>query len=696
MYSLIITEKPKTALRIASALAEDKVSKIGFGGVYYFKFKREGKTFLTVPAVGHLFSLTEKNGDGRWKYPIFNVEWRPVFEINKKSRFSKKYFYNIKKLAKEAKEFIVGTDFDVEGEVIAYNILRFLCKPENMSLEEFLKNVKRMKFSTLTKHDLIKSYENILPHIEYGLAEAGLARHFLDFYFGINLSRALTLSLESAKGYKTLSTGRVQGPTLAILEKREREIEEFVPTPFWQIQLNGIVNQKTIKALHIKDKFWDENETKEVLEKCEGKNGFIEDLERKKYKQFPYPPFDLTSLQREAYNHFGYSPRKTLDIAQSLYEQALISYPRTSSQKLPPTIGYKFILENLSKQEEYSELCKKLLGKKLKPFEGKKTDPAHPAIYPTGNLPKKLSKEERKIYDLIVKRFLCVFAEPAIRESLNVKINVNNEIFVTSGTVTIEANWIEFYQPYVKFKDNPLPEMKIGDIVTVKKIQILSKETQPPNRFTQASILKEMEDLGLGTKATRAQILQTLYDRDYIEGRSIKVTILGKAIVRALEEYCPEILSVDLTRKFEEEMEAIEKNEIKKEKVIEEAKKHLTKILQKFKENEEKIGKKLLESLKETIKEEHELGICSKCGAELKIIKSHKTNKQFVGCSNYPKCKNIYPLPQNALIKHTKRVCPECKTPIIEVIRKGRKPFFMCLDPNCKTKEKWNLKNSKS
>ena len=667
-YTVIISEKPNAAGRIAHALAGDEVKKVNKNGAPYYRIKRNGKDIIIVPAVGHLFVLQSSNGI--WNYPVFNVEWRPTYQ-NKGSSWAKKYYKNLESFAKEADELVSACDYDIEGSTIAYNIIKFIFKA---------RDGKRMKFSTLTKPDLVKAYDSASPHLDFPQIEAGLTRHNLDFFWGINTSRALTLALREAGGYKTLSTGRVQGPTLNILEKREREISSFVPTPFWQIELLGSVNGQDIQAMHAEDKFWDKQEAERIYRKCQGKPAKVSEVERSEYKQFPPPPFDLTTLQRDSYNNFGYSPKQTLDIAQTLYEKALISYPRTSSQKLSPKIGYKSILTRLSEQSQYKENCDLLLKKqKLWPRQGKKDDPAHPAIYPTGNKPKGLTDHQKKIYDIIVKRFLSVFADPAIRETMKITILIEDEKFIALGVRTLEPGWMEFYKPYAKFKEQVLPQTKSGDTVEVKELNFLEKVTQPPKRFTQGSILKEMENLGLGTKATRAQILQTLYDRGYIKERTIEVTKLGESVILSLENNCPEVISVELTRKFEQDMEDIQEGKRKRDEVIQEAKDTLKKILTEFKSKEKNVGEVILEAVKESLKEENTIGECDKCGEELRIIYSKATRKRFVGCSGYPKCSNSFPLPQMGTIRALSARCKTCGLKMVSVKPKGKRPWKLCV-----------------
>lgn len=244
-YTLIISEKPSASERIAHALAEGKVEKAG-KATFYFRLRHAGKDIVVVPAVGHLFVLDEKDKKSKWTYPVFDMEWRPTFD-DKNNLWAKKYYSAIAKLAKGANEYVSACDYDIEGSTIAYNIIRFICGA---------KDGKRMKFSTLTDSDIIEAYKNASPHLDFPQIEAGLTRHTLDFLWGINLSRALTLALEKANGYWTLSVGRVQGPTLKILEEREREIERFVPELFWMVELHGLVKGKRITAIHETDRFW--------------------------------------------------------------------------------------------------------------------------------------------------------------------------------------------------------------------------------------------------------------------------------------------------------------------------------------------------------------------------------------------------------------------------------------------------------
>ena len=675
---LIITEKPSQSLKIAEALADKKPSKKTEKGVVYYELKHKGKDILVGCAVGHIFNLKEKKSNG-WTYPTYDYEWQPSYKISKDSSYTKKYLDVLKKLSKLSGEFTVACDYDLEGSLIGYNIIRFICNK---------KDGRRMKFSTLTKDELVNSYEKALKHLDFPLIESGEARHMIDFLFGINLSRALTLSVKNAtKRFKILSTGRVQGPSLKILAEREIEINKFKSEPFWELESIGDITSK-----HEKGMFWKEEEVKKIHNKIKKeKKAVVDSIKKSEFPQAPPFPFDLTSLQLEAYRSLRINPKDTLEIAQELYSASYISYPRTSSNQLPPSINVKKILTDLSKQKEYKELCEELIREnKLTPNNGKKQDPAHPAIHPTGVMPKKLDGRQSKIYDLIVRRTLASLAESAKRETQTVKLIIKNEPFITKGTRTIEKGWHKFYGRHNPHKEEELPKLTEKQEIKVKKINLLAKETQPPKRYTPASIIKELEKRELGTKATRSAIIESLYNRNYVKDQSLEVTDLGLKTVETLDKYCPEILDEKMTRDLEEDMEEIREGKETKEKVIDRAKRDLDKILKHFKENEIKIGKELSVANQETLEKESIVGKCPECKKnDLRIMYSRRFKSYFVACSGYPKCKTTFSLPNYALPKPTDKLCEECKSPLVLMIRKGKRPYEYCINKQCPKKEEW-------
>jgi DNA topoisomerase-1 len=684
--TLIVCEKPSAAGKIASALAEKRPKKQEFDGVPYYEFKRNGDMLVVVPALGHLFTL--KNVKPMRDYPTYDIKWVPAYEADKRAERSRPFVEAISELAEDADEFINATDYDIEGAVIGYTILKYLCGGDAP------KRAKRMKFSTLTDEELQKAYENLLPKLDSGLVDSGLARHLLDWYWGMNVSKAMSAAVEAAHNrFAKLSAGRVQTPTLKILFEREREIKAFKPEPYWVITLLFKLDGQDVEAKHKTERFFDKAEAEKVRKACKGKPAKVTKITTREYRKSPPAPFDLGQLQSEAYRCFGYTPARTQQLAQSLYDAALISYPRTSSQKLPPAIGYAKIIKHLGGIRGYKALAESLLKKKeLEPHEGRKTDPAHPAIYPTGEKPKALRGPRRKLYDLIVRRFFSTFGDRAVKESMRIDLDVAGQLFYLRGRRILEKGWLEYYGPYGATDEVLLPELKEGEELQPKKLTFEEKETQPPPRYNPSSIVKEMEARNLGTKATRAPILQNIHDRHYITGNQIEVTELGDKTIESLLKHCPEIVSEDLTARFEREMEDIQEGKRGKDEVLEEAKKTLGEILEKFRKHQVKIGKVLGEAYRKTRREQKMLGECPKCGARMKIVVSRRTKKRFAGCLSYPKCDNSYPLPQRGYITALGKTCEECGTPMIQVKRARTRPYRMCLDPDCVTKADWGKK----
>ena len=666
MPTLIIAEKPSVARRIVASLSE-KYEKLKKYNVTYYRLFIENDEYYVASAVGHIFTIAQKGNER--SYPIFDVDWKPSFEVNKGAYFTKNYFLVLNEISKKCNKFINACDFDIEGSVIGTNIIKFFGN---------LQNAYRMKFSTLTDEELKQSFKNLLP-LDINNYYAGEARHILDWIWGINLSRALMEAIKKAGRRKILSIGRIQGPTLALVAEREKEIESFVPKPYWRIfaKVDGIDFE------NVKGKIFEKEKAEEIYRNCKNE-GVVEKIERKRVFLRPLPPFDLTSLQVEAYRLFNFSPSKTLALAQSLYEKALISYPRTSSQKLPKGINFNSIVQRF-KSTNLKDFASKLIEKgRFIPVEGKKEDEAHPAIYPTGVLPKVLKKDEELLYELIAKRFLACFFESDEIEEIKVTAKFGDEKFSANGRVIIKEGWSKVYDYYKIEENKSIEKLKEGEKIKAE-IEMKEEKTKPPSRYTRASLVKKLEELNLGTKATRAEIVDTLFERGYLEGEAIKITSLGKTVYETLKIYAKEILDQKLTRDMEMELEAIQKQKEVENTVIEKWKKVLAEILKEFKEGEKEIGKKLFEIASEEDEKERKkniLGKC-KCGGDLIIIRTKKG--RFVGCSNYPQCKETYPLPQKGIIVPTGKVCKECGAPIIKVFLGKGKVYEKCINPQCKT-----------
>jgi len=682
-YTLIVTEKPDAANRIATALDEHgKPKKSVQNGVPYYEAYRNGN-IVVVPALGHLYTITSKQK--KRNYPVFDYHWVPRYQAEKKAGRIRGWLKVISDLAKDAEIFVDGCDFDIEGSIIGYTILKYACGDKQDS-------AKRMKYSTLTEEELQIAYDNCLPHLDFALVEAGLTRHEIDWLYGINLSRALTEAAKIASGkYNTLSTGRVQGPTLRFLEEREKDIQTFVPTPYWKLTAKISIDNK-IYAVEYEQTLETLAEAKRIQNAAKTKTGKISSVEVHESQIQPPVPFDLGTLQRETYKLFHYTPMRTSAILQRLYLDAMISYPRTSSQKLPPAIGYQTILKKLQKAPAYTKQASELLAKpSLKPNEGKKIDPAHPAIYPTGNLAQKpLDVASRNVFDLVVKRFLAVFVEPAIRQTVNATISLNDYRFCLSLTRTLMEGWFRFYRPYVRVNEDVFPPLTEGQPVDVLQLSLKKHYTKPPLRYNPRSLLLEMEKKEIGTKATRASIIQTLHDRKYLTGvDQLAVSDLGFGVIGVLEQYCPVVVSPEMTRILEEKMEAIQQYKENKQSVLTDAIETLRQVTAELRAKEATIGSQLSLALKQSWLDDRTIGICPKCGCnQLIMLRSKKSGKRFAGCSGFfeGKCSMAYPLPQTGTVKPLGCNCKICGAPMVAVYMRGKKPWRLCLNPQCNSK----------
>lgn len=689
-YTLTICEKPDAARRIARAIGVDDFREVRIDGVEVYVSKNGRRTYVVCPALGHLYTLEDPTAK-RHIYPVFDVEWIPLSGEKGKERIAR-ILDIISKLARNAVDFVNSCDFDQEGEVIGYNILKYACN--NKHDKAF-----RAKFSTLTEDELRSAFESMKKGTGKGLADAGRARHMLDFIYGINLSRALSESVyQSNKRFRNLTVGRVQGPTLSFVVDRETEIRTHLPTPFWVVTARFEKDDQVFNAQYEKEKIFKLAEANQVIIACKGKDGKVSDINKTTVRQRPPAPFNLGDLQREAYRLFRFSPIFTLSIAERLYLDALISYPRTSSQKLPRSIDYKGTIRKLAGIRVYRSLASDLLKGSLVPNEGILDDPAHPAIYPTGEVPKRrLEGVEWKLYDLIVKRFFATFGDPAVSERIAILIDLDGYNFRANGRRTIYEGWTKYYRPYAEMEDVELPPLKVGDLLANKGVKSAEKYTQASPRFNQASLLDRIEREQIGTKATRAEIIKTLIDRGYITGESIEATDLGFAVAESMRSYMPNIMSTELTRNMEKQLEEVEFGKLNSDSVVDNAVEKLIDALIIFKSKEGEVGKVMNDAIIRTVMAQRNVGTCPLCGdGQLSIIKSKQSGKRFIGCSNFGKgCKGSMPLPQKGIVKTTKKVCGVCKWPIVYVRFKGRRfSWKLCINIACPTKTKENIKGS--
>jgi DNA topoisomerase-1 len=665
MSILIVAEKPSVALRIASALSDKEPErKRGSGKTSYYEMKVGKEEVFVAAAVGHIFTIKQAGG-GRG-YPVLDVDWAPSYTVGRGSEFTKDYFDTLKELAAKCDSFINACDYDVEGTVIGTNVIRF-------TKEGGLQHAKRMKFSTTTNKDLVYAYKN-LQQLDMGNFYAGEARHILDWLWGINLSRALTGAVGLGKG-ESLSIGRVQGPTLAMLAKREVEIATFVSKPFWRV--TAVI--KEVEFLNtLGDIFNKVDATKAFGETNTAADGAVVTMDRSEEEIRPNPPFDLTSLQVEASRVLRMDPSTTLAVAQSLYERSFISYPRTSSQKLPAALGLQDIIKELGKNPQFADLVKRLIAeKRFVPVEGNREDEAHPAIFPTGIMPTNLAEMEKNLYGLIASRFLACFAKSARTERVRVVAAFGSQTYAASGRMIKERGWLDFYS-YAKFEEREMPQFAEKEKVRAKDVAMKELKTLPPKRFTKAGAISELEKRNLGTKATRAAIVDTLFKRKYLDGQSITVTKFGLSVYDALSKNCPMIVSEDTTKRLEEDMDEITRGKKNESEVIEEGKTMLLEALDTFDKHREQIT----ESMRSSLRQMNGVGKCPEDNGEM-VVRWSKIGRRFAGCGNYPSCTRTYPLPQKVKISPTGKNCATCGAPIILVQGRGASAFEYDINPEC-------------
>ncbi|MEO3993760.1 MAG: DNA topoisomerase I [Desulfurococcaceae archaeon TW002] len=558
-YVLVIAEKPKAADKIAAAL--NLSTRRVVDGVRVWEGFFNGRRFLVAPAVGHLFSLdTEETG-----FPVFTYRWVPKWLVEKKSRYARKYYEALKNLARGASEYVNACDYDIEGSVIGYLIIKNFGD---------LNRSRRAKFSSLTQEELVSAFKNLQP-LDVRMVEAGLCRHEIDWIWGINVSRALMSYYKKVfSNFKVLSAGRVQTPTLIEVFRKHVERESFVPELKFSIFMKlRIGNEElSVRSDFGRDLSEEEANSLRLTIKKVGKARVVDVKSRTEILK-PPPPFNLPDLQYEAYRTAKISPAETLNIAESLYLDQLISYPRTNSQKLPKTLNHRAILRNLSTLQTYREYVSELLKKSLlTPVEGVKDDPAHPAIYPTGYLSKEaLKNKEWLIYDLIVRRYLASLSDEALlRTSTYVLKILDFELTITSQEL-IREGWFRIYN-YRKISTSKKFSLRLGEEVPILDVKVVKTYSKPPATYTKSSLLEWMERSGIGTEATRAEIIETLFKRGYLKqtASGVDITELGSIVSTISANLFSELSSVQLTREVEEKLNKIIVGEFSRDDVVKE------------------------------------------------------------------------------------------------------------------------------
>ncbi len=673
--TLVICEKPDAARRISGALSNHEALRFTADGTEFFQFRSGSEEFVVCSALGHLYALADPFNE-RSVYPVFDAEWFPSDRADRKPSGGSRRIAAIGRLATSADRVVNACDNDPEGETIGFNVLRYACHGRET-------DALRAQFSTLTDADLVRAFEK-LGRERGGLAMAGRARHFVDFAWGVNLSRALYHTVANEDRRRGVSIGRVQGPTLGFLAERERQIREFISLPYWHVDVLLESQAGQIVAKYERGRFREKSQATKVRDDCEGKYGVVAKVKEGTASVKPPPAFNLGDLQSEAYKRLGLSPSATAQAAQKLYLAALISYPRTDSQRLPRSIGYYAILRSLSGAPRYARPASEALRRHSSPVQGAKSDPAHPAIYPTGGRYRgRLRGREAAILDLVTSRFLAAFGQPTVFEVVSTRIDCEGHSFTVDSREVLSSGWMEGSKE--SSQGYGAPRLAEGQRVEILEVRVHETRDQKPPRYNQGTLLARMESESIGTKSTRADIISTLVSRGYATEGNMVLRELGFSVVENMKRHAPEILETRMTREIEGRLEGIadlSAGSTEEREMLRDAVRSISSQIMAigFVGTEPRAVKQVVARIPPRTLV---LARCPSCKVgELRVVRSRKSGKRFVGCSNYENgCRASAPLPQKGRVLPTAVNCAHCSWPIVLVIRRSR--WRLCVNMSC-------------
>ncbi|TLZ66477.1 MAG: DNA topoisomerase I [Methanobacteriota archaeon] len=670
MRKLIVTEKLNTAVRISSILSAGKMKRAKVGRVPTFSFTKDGHDYTVVGMRGHILNLDYADEFNDWTA----VDLKRLVWVEPVKRVTEPAFADaLKELALGVDEVIVATDFDREGELIGKEALEVI-REVNPNVA-----VRRARYSSLTRAEIEESFAN-LAEFDLPLAESAESRQVVDLAWGAALTRFVSIAAKRL-GKDFLSVGRVQSPTLALIVNREREIENFVPQDFWSVTATFEKAGTRFPAAHEKGRFWVQSEAEAARTRALGaKAGTVAEYTRNEREEWPPAPFSTTTFLAEA-NRLGYGAAQAMRIAESLYQSGWLSYPRTDNTVYPPTLSLKGVLNRLEESELAAEARELLAQEKIRARRGPVETTDHPPIYPTGGAKKSDIKRQDhwRIYELVTRRFLATVAPACIVDVSEAKLDAGGEKFAADGYVVKDPGWRKYY-PYWTVRESSMPALEVGEKVPLVDVGIQKDSTQPVSRYSQGNLIQEMERLGLGTKSTRHEIIQKLYDRDYVEGKVLRPTGSGKALIGALEDHAEKITQPEMTAHLEQDMDEIARGVRQKAEVVQESQRMLEEVVEVLQKNEAAIG----QEIESALKEQNYIGPCNACKKGTLLVRRSRTGRRFLGCDRYPECTNTHPLPQMGIIVSGAQPCPECGSPMIKQIDRGREETF-CVDSECPT-----------
>ena len=651
---LIIAEKNLVAERIAAFLAgKQKVHTKRDGAATEYTF---GDT-VVMGLRGHVVELDFTKGYSNWR----SEEHPPRSLINagiEKHPTEKKIVALMQKHAKKADRITIATDYDTEGELIgmeAYELVRAVNQKAT---------VDRARFSAITKDEITKAIADA-KEIDFNLAAAGETRQVIDLVWGASLTRFLSIAAHRGSD-NILSVGRVQSPTLAMIVDREKEIEAFVPEKYWMLSLTAKVAGEEIAARHVHGRFTVKAEADAAFAGTRDPVIVQEVITGKKNDKAP-TPLDTTALIVGA-GRLGLSAASAMSKAEDLYMRGFISYPRTDNTAYPKSLNIRQHLKMFAGGEFERDANYVLTHMRAAPTRGKKETTDHPPIYPTSKGTREEIGDEAtwKLYEFIVRRFFATLSPDAEWKTLKVNLTADKEPYTITGGRLLVPGWRAVY-PYSKAEETVLPEFSVGERLELVDKNCEEKETQPPARYSQSRLIQRMEELGLGTKSTRHEVISKLIGRKYIEGNPMKPTVVGRAVTESLEKFADTITEPTMTKTLEESMEDIAAGKKTMNAVLTESRTMLSSIFDDLEANKEAIGQDIMDRTRE----EQTVGQCPICGAPLRIRRVGTS--QFIGCSSYPDCTFNTSLPPATWGNAVKmdEVCPIHHLNHVQLLRKG-------------------------
>jgi DNA topoisomerase-1 len=670
---LIITEKENAARRIAEILSEGTAEAERHNGVNVYRWGDKRVVGLSGHVVG--VDFPSEYSDWRDVEPVELIDAEVV-----KSPTKANIVQTLEELARRAETVIIATDYDREGELIgkeAYELVR----------AETDVPVERVRFSSITESEVRDAFANP-DDLDFALAAAGEARQIIDLVWGAALTRFLSLSARQL-GDDFISVGRVQSPTLKLIVDREREIQAFDPEDYWELFADLQKEGGAFEAQYFYDddgseaeRVWDESEAERADEQLrDAEAATVTSVRRRTRTDTPPAPFHTTAFISAA-GSLGYSAQRAMSIAEELYTAGYITYPRTDNTVYPEDLEPDSLLDSFVGSRAFGEDAERLLAlEEIEPTEGDEETTDHPPIHPTGELPSRadLDDGEWEIYELVVRRFFATVAEAATWEHLRVVSEAGGRSLKANGKRLVDPGYHTVY-PYSSASETHVPDVEEGESLSIGDVTLEAKQTQPPRRYGQSRLIQRMEDLGLGTKSTRHNVIEKLYDRGYIEDDPPRPTALAEAVVEAAEAFADHVVSDEMTARLEADMAAIASGEATLEEVTEESREMLERVFEELRDSREEIG----DHLQESLKADRRLGPCPECGEDLLVRRSHQ-GSYFVGCDGFPDCRFTLPLPSTGEPLVLEETCEAHDTHHVKMLA-GRDTFVHGC-PRCAAEE---------